>query len=56
MEMLAELAMNVQQGDHFQSLDRAKDYRHMRLHLAKRDWFICKYDGRYYHRVVLIFW
>lgn len=36
-------------------MDIEKVYRHLRQKLAMRDWFLFKYDGRYYQCVSLPF-
>ena len=48
MEGLSEFAMNVQRGDHFLTMDVEKGYRHLRLQPLMRDWFIFRYNDRYY--------
>lgn len=55
METLSEFAMSVQPEDHMISFDIEKGFRHLRLHPAMRDWFIFRYDGRYYQCVALPF-
>ena len=55
MESLAEFASDIQKGDHFLSMDVQKGYRHLRLHPDMRDWFIFRWEGRYYHCVALQF-
>ena len=55
MEGLSEFAMNVQRGDHFLTMDVEKGYRLLRLHPLMRDWFIFRYNGRYYQCVALPF-
>lgn len=55
METLAEFAMSVQPEDHMLSFDIEKGFRHLRLHPAMRDWFIFRYNGKYYQCVALPF-
>ena len=55
METLSEFAMSVQPEDHMLSFDIEKRFRHLRLHPAMRDWFIFRYDGKYYQCVALPF-
>ena len=55
METLTEFAMSVQPKDRMISMDIEKGYRHLRLHPSMRDWFIFRYDGRYYQCVALPF-
>lgn len=55
MESLPEFATEIQRGDHFLSMDISKGYRHFRLHPRMRDWFIFRWDGRYYQCVALPF-
>lgn len=55
MESLPEFACSIRRGDHFLSLDIVKGYRHFRLAPAMRDWFIFRYEDRYYQCVALPF-
>lgn len=55
MESIAEFAMTVQKNDKFLSMDIEKGYRHFRLHPCMRDWFIFRYNRRYYQCVALPF-
>ena len=55
MESILEFAMNIQEGDHMLSMDIESGYRHFRLHPAMRDWFIFRYEDRYYQCVALPF-
>ncbi len=48
METLSEFAMSVQPEDHMISFDIEKGFRHLRLHPAMRDWFLFRYNGKYY--------
>lgn len=45
--------MKIQGGDHFLSMDIEKRYRYLRLHPFMRDWFIFRYQGRYFRCVAL---
>lgn len=47
METLPEFAVSIITGDHMMSMDIVKGYRLLRLHLAKREWFIFRYEGEY---------
>lgn len=55
MESLAEFAMSVQDRDHFLSMDIYKGYRAFRLHTVMRDWFIFRYQGRFFRSIALPF-
>ena len=55
MESLSEFATEIQEEDHFLSMDIQKGYRHFRLHPQMREWFIFRYEGRYYQCVALPF-
>lgn len=55
MDSISEFALELQHGDHFLSMDLYKGYRHFRLAPAMRDWFIFRYEGRYYQCVALPF-
>lgn len=55
MDSIARFAMDLQQGDHLLSMDIAKGYRHFRLHPTMRDWFLFRWEGRYYQCVALPF-
>jgi len=48
MESISEFAMDIQRGDHFISMDIKGGYRHFRLAPTMRDWFLFRYEGRYY--------
>lgn len=55
MQTLLEFAMSLQEQDHMLSIDIKNGYRHLRLLLDMRDWFIFRYDGRYDQFVELSF-
>lgn len=55
METMGEFASSVEKGDHFLSMDVEKGYRHLRLHPAMRDWFVFRYEDRYYQCIALPF-
>lgn len=55
METLAEFAVSIQPKNHMLSFDIEKAFCHFCLHLAKRDWFIFRYDVKCYQCVDLPF-
>ena len=55
MDSIAQFAMNLRKGDYLLSMDIAKGYQHFRLHPTMPDWFLFRWEGRYYQFVALPF-
>ena len=55
VESLSEFSMEMQEGDHFISMDIHRGYQHFRLHRGMRDWFVFRSTGKYYQCVALPF-
>lgn len=55
METLPGFALDLQERDVIMSWDIKSGYRHMYLHPDMRDYFLFRYDGRYYRCIALPF-
>lgn len=55
MESVPEFASTLKQGDHLISFDIKSGYRHFYLHKEVRNFFLFKYDGRYFRCIALPF-
>jgi hypothetical protein len=55
METLQEYALELERGGKMVSFDIQSGYRHFRLAPQMRDWFLFRYDGRFYKCIALPF-
>jgi hypothetical protein len=55
MENLPEYALELEHGDHMVSFDIKAGYRHFRLAPKMRNWFIFRYENKYYRCIALPF-
>lgn len=55
METLPEYALELEHGDHMVSFDIKAGYRHFRLAPKMRNWFLFRYEDKYYRCVALPF-
>jgi hypothetical protein len=55
METLPEYALELERGEKVVSFDIQVGYRHFRLAPQIRDWFLFRYDGRFYSYIALPF-
>lgn len=55
MESLSSFGSCLCRGDHLLSFDWASGYKHFALHRGLWDWFLFRYDGRYYRCIALPF-
>jgi hypothetical protein len=45
---MPEYALKLEQGEKMASFDIQAGYRHFRLAPKMKDWFLFRYDGRFY--------
>ena len=55
VETLPAYAIGLKRGDHMISFDVKSGYRHLRLASCMRDWFLFRYDGKFYRCIALPF-
>jgi hypothetical protein len=55
METLPEYALELEHEENMVSFDIQEGYRHFRLAPQMRDWFLFRYDGRFYRCIALPF-
>jgi hypothetical protein len=55
METLPEFALELEREERMLSFDIQAGYRHFRLALQMRDWFVFAYDGKFYRCIALPF-
>jgi hypothetical protein len=55
METLPEYALELERGEKMVSFDIQAGYRHFGLAPQMRDWFLFRYDGRFYRCIALPF-
>jgi hypothetical protein len=55
METLPKYSLELERGEKIVSFDIQAGYRHSRLAPQMRDWFLFRYDGRFYRCIALPF-